>query len=157
MGQGTNSSEERIFQYAYWPLLGSVMLSYGIPCFIWGRLWPDGYYGAEIFGLFSFPIAWAMRRVYRVRVTPTTLTCHNFWGLNCTTQWSALRSAKPFSLLTFSYLRIFRETGIQMWLPLRMADREGFIEYLRTHVPPNPVRTHFVPGETNSLAETPTG
>jgi len=134
--------EEKRFRYAFVPLFATIMLTWGIPCFLWQAFWPDEYSSGLILGLTSLPIALGMIFIAPVRVRAASLRCHNFWGINRSVDWDTIESVTPFKLILVRYLRVYHRGGQPLWMPLSVDDEAGLAAALRAS-PEGPVRRYF--------------
>jgi hypothetical protein len=143
----------RVFRYRLGPLLITVILGWALPCLGYAWVFPDEYHSGEIAAALSPVIALIIRAIYAIRVDAESLSCHNFWGFNSRVAWRDVTRVRPFSVLSFQYLRVERDAGLTLWMPTLVDDADGLRASLRELTPPNPVRAYWL-GETEATGET---
>jgi hypothetical protein len=88
--------------------------------------------------IFSFLAVLIFVLWFKVYVDPAGLRAHNFWGAYRECPWADIQSASPFNFIGLRYLRARTSDGkAPLWLPLFLADREGFYRRIREYAGPN--------------------
>jgi hypothetical protein len=90
--------------------------------------------GAEGAGFF---LLLAYVGYFKVYVSPEGLRCFNLWGLYRLLRWDDFRSVRPINALGLRYLLAYpADGGSALWLPLFLADGEGFHRLVREYAGP---------------------
>jgi hypothetical protein len=65
--------------------------------------------------------------LFEVHVSEEGLRCYTFYGNYRTFAWSDINGVRPVNMLGLRYLRVSSvQGGPPLWVPLFLADREGF-------------------------------
>lgn len=80
---------------------------------------------------------------FKVYVCEKGLKCFDFWGRYLFVNWSEITEAAPVNVAGMRYLRLY---GVYLprpiWLPLFLARRREFWDYVRDHAPQSPLLEH---------------
>ena len=64
---------------------------------------------------------------FKVKLNPHGISCFYCWGIYSFVLWDEMREVKIFNLLGLKYIRgVFRNSRIQLWVPLFIKNRKGF-------------------------------
>ncbi len=82
--------------------------------------------------------AWALQRLFPVRISADGILGHSIWGFRRFVRWEHIAVARPFRILNLHYLRLYSATERTVtWLPLFPTEPHAFYTAIRSAMPPD--------------------
>jgi hypothetical protein len=111
----------------------------------WRRLdWKTLSLGAASIALAGMVFAWVISFWFPIKLSPTGIHGHSFWGVPRFIAWPDITRATRFRYLSFKFLRLHPPVGAATWIALSQGRQKQFEDEIRRLSPSDcPIRAYL--------------